>query len=436
MSSSTSSPFSNVRPDATFVAQTQQFVKPPVPTAAQVTAASVKTKTSQIAALQKEIQNLQSLSSIYYQAQYQMSVDQKFINNLRAGIPKGTPPTASQTRDISDALAAYQTAAAAFTKQQGIIQTKQNQITALKNDITKLTTKPVKSKTTSKGGPPPGNTAGDSGTLPYIYNAPMVKSAYLSPFGPQGSSVTDSKLVANPGTFTDARNAWQGVTPSKGVLQMSKMFAQKAPAPTSSAGKAANIIDPNNYGFKFLYNPTNVSMAWGIVDSFSPEYVASGQSQMTAMAIGLMKSTISFSLLLNRIVDMNFFSNDENNIYSAVGMYPGKEPTPDELYDIYKRGTMYDLEYLFKAMGGHYATYKSGLNGTTADRGWLQPIPLELHLGDGLRYLVRVSSLDVTHIQFNERMVPVLTTVNISCTRYYDSPEFLDSTVYSPESVG
>jgi hypothetical protein len=463
MAGNSASPFSNIRPDATFVAQTQAFVKPPVPTAAQVAAAAVKTKTSQIASLQKDIQSLQDLSSIYNQAQYQMSLDQKYINNLKAAIPKGATPTASQTRDINDALAAYQTAAAAFTKQQGIIQTKQNQINSLKQEITKLTTKP---KTTKKDATttttPPPNTAGDSGTLPYIYNAPMVNSAYLNPFGPQGSSVTDSKVIANPGTFTDARDAWKGVTPSKGVMQMSKIFASKAPAP-SAANKKANVIDPNNYGFKFMYNPTNVSMAWGLVDQFSPEYVASGQSQMTAMAIGLMKSTISFSLLLNRIGDMNFLSSDGsvilpgdkmntsldsisdslNTISSALGGTPNNllpwNPYPHEVLqqeraDIYKRGTMYDLEYLFKAMGGHYATYSSGLNGTTADRGWLQPIPLELHLGAGLRYLVRVSSLDVTHIQFNERMVPTLTTVNVSCTRYYDSPEAYntDSTdVYS-----
>jgi hypothetical protein len=47
---------------------------------------------------------------------------------------------------------------------------------------------------------------------------------------------------------------------------------------------------------------------------------------------------------------------------------------------------------------------------------------VELHLGAGLRYRVRISSLDVNHIIFNERMVPILSKVSIQCTRYYDSP--------------
>jgi hypothetical protein len=88
---------------------------------------------------------------------------------------------------------------------------------------------------------------------------------------------------------------------------------------------------------------------------------------------------------------------------------------------IYDRGTMYDLEYLFRATGGYNSQYISSVGGlTTADKGWLMPMPVELHLGANLRYLVRVSSLDINHAIFNERMVPVFTTVNMTCTRYYD----------------
>ena len=69
---------------------------------------------------------------------------------------------------------------------------------------------------------------------------------------------------------------------------------------------------------------------------------------------------------------------------------------------------------------GVNATYKSMLNGYTADKGWLQGTPVDLHLGDGLRYQVRIGSLDVNHTIFNDRMVPILSTVNITCHRFYD----------------
>jgi hypothetical protein len=209
-------------------------------------------------------------------------------------------------------------------------------------------------------------------------------------------------------------------------------------------------------GFRFLYNPTDVSMAWGIVDAFSPEYAQSNSNGMTGVAVGLMKGTISFSLLLNRIDDMNYLNKQGlltsvntslipdgldpaqrnslyNSAYAASNPYPSTVPIEDQR-SIYKRGTMYDLEYLFRAMGGPWAQYESGLNGLTADKGWLQPIPMELHLGAGLRYLIRVSSLDVKHIMFNERMVPTLTTVSVLCTRYYDSVDAFDSTYFAPES--
>jgi hypothetical protein len=82
---------------------------------------------------------------------------------------------------------------------------------------------------------------------------------------------------------------------------------------------------------------------------------------------------------------------------------------------------MYDMEYLFKTLMGLNSTYDSGLNGRTADKGWLNGLPIELHLGDGLRYLVRIGSLEVKHLIFNDRMVPIISSVDITCHRFYDS---------------
>lgn len=337
-----------------------------------------------------------------------------------------------------------------------------------------------KSTTINKGGKkeePPKTLPGNPADIKYTYNIPMLKTAYLNPVGPQGKSVIDSKLITTP-TYRNGRNAWDGVTPSRGTIQMSKMFAEQAlTADELAAAKKAGIkANKTPYGFRFLYNPTDVTMAWGIVEAFSPQYAASGANGMTGVAAGLMKGTIAFTLLLNRIGDLNIldvdgyyhsgaFANDPEynpNTYSQI-LYPAvgtqtvpvvgtpketnpygtpQDPPLQERAMIYKRGTMYDIEYLFRAMGGYYSDYQSGLNGMTADKGWLQPIPMELHLGAGLRYLVRVSSLDLKHMMFNERMVPILTTVNLVCTRYYDTLTGLnqdgefDRSAYNPESPG
>jgi hypothetical protein len=63
------------------------------------------------------------------------------------------------------------------------------------------------------------------------------------------------------------------------------------------------------------------------------------------------------------------------------------------------------------------------LNGQTADRGWIRPTFVELHLGAGMRYRVRVIQLAVTHSIFNSRMVPILSSVKLVLGRFNDGPE-------------
>ena len=312
--------------------------------------------------------------------------------------------------------------------------------------------------------------------LNYKYNAPMTYSAYL------GNSI-QSQVMKTPGLITNdyfdsTLSPWKNGKPAKGVIRMSKHFADLADKPVNSALAGANYtVDDNPYGFRFLYNPTSVSMAWGIVESFSPQFVASGSDRGNAVSVGLMKSAITFSLMLNRIGDMQFVSQtgflpptrksymtdlnylealeaakassflsgaseEYSQLTRSINALQGKAsdipqvprlPYPGFVSDedaamIYKKGTMYDIEYLFKSINGYSSGYNSSLNGMTSDRGWLNPIPVELHLGDGLRYLVRISSLDLEHVVFNERMVPILSTVNVTCTRYFDGPEMFAST--------
>ena len=286
---------------------------------------------------------------------------------------------------------------------------------------------PPKSKNSSgtSGSKPDSGAAGK----PFKYNLPMVSEAYLG----QG---IQQQVLSNPGLIISGQNdsnavPWDNTLPAKGIIRMSKYFSDLAIKSTNTGTSSNYIQDDTPYGFKFLYNPTSVSMAWGIVDQFSPQFVASGGDKANAISAGLMKSAITFSLVINRIGDMSYIwpkTNNHKTNKTNTSPYPVNVPSDsDELQDIWKRGTMYDIEYLFKAISGYNAGYQSNLNGTTWDRGWLNPIPVELHLGDGLRYLVRISSLDLEHKIFNERMVPVLSTVNITCTRYFDGPEMFVS---------
>jgi hypothetical protein len=118
---------------------------------------------------------------------------------------------------------------------------------------------------------------------------------------------------------------------------------------------------------------------------------------------------------------MNFL--DENGLAPGENNpYPGFDDKSrvEDLKTIYKKGTMYDLEYLFKVLNGPSATHQTILNGQSADWGFLIGTQVELFLGDGLRYLVRVNGINVNHTIFNDRMVPVISQVSISCGRYND----------------
>ena len=266
----------------------------------------------------------------------------------------------------------------------------------------------------------PGGSGGSGKSQSYFYNAPLVKDAYFNPLSPQRKEL-GSELFVDAGKYTDAlTQAWKG-RGGRGTIQMDRTINPNiAINAIRKAGVKNQYLDKNLYGFKFLYNPTTVSMGWGVSAEVNPTYENLGMDAASPMALGLIQSNITFEILLNRIEDFKYISSTGLKD-PAIDPYPYSVDSKD-LKEIYKKGTMYDLDYLFKVVMGFNATYKSTLNGLTADRGWISNIAVELHLGDGLRYRVRISSLDVNHIIFNERMVPILSKVSMQCTRYYDSP--------------
>lgn len=340
------------------------------------------------------------------------------LQNQLNAINKRLADAITKRKDIEKKLGATQTTAAANTLK--------------KDKASNQTTKKNNTNKTSGN----NNIQTFSGYVPvsYVYNAPMISAAYLNPRGPQQGvkiysedgiidNAQSNLLTRSVGApkFTDqGENLWKGAEySSKGVIQMNTEFNSSVISGYTKGTK----YDDQLYGFRFLYNPKEVSMTWGLAEGVNFEAVQAGLDKSTPISTGLLNSTISFSLLLNRMGDMQYL--DENglipgtrNPYPSFALSKGKTLNK-ELSEIYKRGTMYDLEYLFKTMMGINATYNSSLNGLTADRGWLQGLPIDLHLGDGLRYQVRVGSMDVNHVIFNDRMVPILSTVNITCHRFY-----------------
>jgi hypothetical protein len=235
-------------------------------------------------------------------------------------------------------------------------------------------------------------------------------------------------------SYKRAKELWTKGQASKGVFQTwdyPKSGVTDTAATLTNQSIKTNAF-PGKHAFQFHYNPGSVSMGYeGFPDVDYGKYVASPPSVVPYSVAG---STISFSLLINRMPDMKYIDPSQKDYKRRVkGKAPdykrdiyNREPYIDkttgrnELKDIYNKGTMYDIDHFMRVMMGF--TLASALRGgeQTSDIGWLNPQPIELHLGAGLRYLVSVTSLSIEHVIFNERMVPLFSTLQITASRIPD----------------
>ena len=267
-----------------------------------------------------------------------------------------------------------------------------------------------------------------SGSLPLYYNASAVREAYFSSrasfqaVAQKNNKIRGLMQSANqPSVVSAATDLWTSSQGSKGMIVTSEQVL-KAWNSGSNNPNTADAEDNHNYGFQFQYNPGTVAMSYFTSPNVDVTLMTSGQEMFNLSGVSGSQGSISFQIIINRIFDMSYYTQfgtlkpgiDANAIYS-------KPPAPDEFADVYNKGTMYDIEFLLRVLMG--TTMSSYLRGErTADMGWLPAIPVELHLGKSLRYLGTINSISLNHMIFNERMVPMLTTVDIAFARLPDYP--------------
>jgi hypothetical protein len=273
-----------------------------------------------------------------------------------------------------------------------------------------------------------------SGALPLYYNASAVREAYFSSRSSfqavtrKNNQITGLMQSANqPSAVSAATDLWTSSQGSKGMIVTSEQVL-KAWNSGSNNPNTADAGDNHNYGFQFQYNPGTVAMTYFTSPNVDVTMMTSGQEMFNLAGVSGSQGSVSFQVIINRIFDMSYYGPDgvlkpgieANAIYS-------KPPATGEFKDIYNKGTMYDVEFLLRVLMG--TTMSSYLRGErTADMGWLPAMPVELHLGKSLRYLGTVNSLSLNHMIFNERMVPMLTTLDIAFARLPDYPATTDRT--------
>jgi len=264
------------------------------------------------------------------------------------------------------------------------------------------------------------------------FNAPMVKSAYFrTKTHPTNSLVARGAIPKSAASLIDTLSTFGDGDTNRGFIVPNKR--SQAAALSSLDDKSKAIVGGFKipFGFRFHYNPQFVTQSYGSITGISPELIESGKDKTNMITTPASSSSISITLYLNRIEDMNALatfaikqpSNNApvNSDDKSLEYYPEVVSAEDRKL-IKNFGTMYDLDFLFKAINGDMGGYKSPLRGvTTGDVGWLNGIAVEVHMGRKLRYLARVTNISINHVQFTENMVPTLTTVVLTMARFHDA---------------
>jgi hypothetical protein len=339
-----------------------------------------------------------------------------YLNNSYNGLYK-------QLNEAKTAHTSTSAIEAEISATRAKIKFNNNQTFILEDKIKKAQTAFEKKKVTTNTGNDTVKTP-TSGKGPFNFNAPLVNSSYFLNKGD-----LPKMLPAGSSSIDNAEVFWTKKDYGKGTIQMDRLTNTSELKANAKKEAAKNKIqfDDKMYGFRFQYNPTTVNMSWAGMMGANPVYEAAGLDPAVPMSANLFTGTISFDIILNRIQDIALLDST-GGFTQKTNPYPWAVSTEDRK-TIVEKGTMYDLEYLFRTLHGYafYTNFKSTLMGKTNDPGWLPVRPVELHLGNKLRYRVRVSGLEVVHKIFSEKMIPILSVVTISCNRYWDGPPAKDA---------
>ena len=309
-------------------------------------------------------------------------------------------------------------------------------------------TKPGSSSSTASGNTsvtdpdktqkPAPDAATPTDTTPIEYNLPAAKDAYFKNMklmydgrvgliNPGNTKVDDAGIyVSNsPTRIQNASELWTSAIGSKGMIQTyipradayNDIFAGVDAKTLSDLN--AGVANRKKYAFQFQYNPSTISMA--ISGAAAVDYMKYVNDTPQVVPDFGTTSNISFSIIVNRMFDMSYINSSgalKNNLSTQDVYGVTTADAAAHVKEIHDKGTMYDVEYLLKTIVGF--DMKTLLRGQTADVGFLMGRLIELHLGKSLRYLVTITGISISHVIFDNRMVPLYSTINITANRVPD----------------
>lgn len=188
-------------------------------------------------------------------------------------------------------------------------------------------------------------------------------------------------------------------------------------------------LDPR-YGFQFLWNPTEVTTSVAVNMEITPTIADKFVKVVGAFPSG---EYLTLNVTLDRTND--FFAlnavNAKTKTYASVGLDDYRDGGlleaalsdpetrtsrfSDKIHELRKKGTIADIEYLYKAINGPGWT-NVATGDESSDIGFLSPTLLKIDLGP-ISYIGYVQNLTVTHQSFTPSMIPIRSQVAIQLDR-------------------
>ena len=232
-----------------------------------------------------------------------------------------------------------------------------------------------------------------------------------------GNTVDNSTRRAIMWYYADA----QGVS-ANGILT-----PDNSPTSKTTTGTTKSTDANTHWGFQFLWNPQQFTSVLTRNSNVVPSALdahAALSGLFTAM------EAIQLTIVIDRINDFACFKSlntpgGYTQFYTAGGTAGAKQNTSALINDLMKKGTMADIEFIYKMINGSGRVDESGkdlvwvnaLNRETADLSFLSPTAIALQLGpntDSLSYVGWIESLSINHTMFTEDMIPIHSEITLS----------------------
>jgi hypothetical protein len=254
---------------------------------------------------------------------------------------------------------------------------------------------------------------GSTDMTAYRWNLPPhAWSLPVNPSSMGGETANPQSITGNAATDTLRRGRiyWYS------RVETTYTDGKDAKSGTQSSG------DPR-YGFQFIWNPnivtTNVSVNMDITptseDKFAKVVGAFPSGESLTLSLRLDRTNDMFCIRSHKDKGNTFYSPDHINdiakYYKNSLEKNFSNEFPSKLRNLINLGTIADIEYLYKAINGPNWT-NPATGRETADIGFLSPTLLRIDIGP-LSYIGYVASLNVTHTDFNQAMIPIRSDVNV-----------------------